>query len=67
MRVMIACEAIVAVAFNIQIAEFHTQDSLRRRAGFASLGPALLAHDFNANEGRKDCWSIGTLRWAKHC
>ena len=51
MRVMIAGEAIVAVAFNIQIAEFHTQDSLRRRAGFASLGPALLAHDFNANEG----------------
>lgn len=51
MRVMIASEAIVVVAFNIQIAEFHTQDSLRRRTGFASLGPALLAHDFNANEG----------------
>jgi endonuclease-8 len=48
---MIANEAMVAVAFSIQIAEFHTQESLRRRAGFASLGPLLLAHGFDANEG----------------
>jgi len=51
MRVMIASEAMVAVAFSIQIAEFHTQESLRRRAGFASLGPLLLAHGFDVNEG----------------
>jgi len=51
MRVMIATETIVAVAFNIPIAEFHPQDSLRRRSGFASLGPSLLAHGFDVNEG----------------
>jgi endonuclease-8 len=51
MRVMIATETMVAVAFNIQIAEFHTHDSLRRRTGFVSLGPSLLAHHFDANEG----------------
>jgi endonuclease-8 len=46
MRVMLATESIVAVAFNIQIAEFHTKESLRRRAGFAGLGPSLLEDDF---------------------
>ena len=47
MRVMLATEGFVAVVFNIQIAEFHSADSLRRRAGFASLGPSLLARDFD--------------------
>lgn len=50
MRVLIATDQFVAVAFNIQIAEFHTQDSLRRRAGFASLGPSLLTQSFNEDE-----------------
>jgi endonuclease-8 len=51
MRVLLATEQFVAVAFNIQIAEFHTEDSLRRRAGFAQLGPSLLREDFNEGEG----------------
>lgn len=51
MRVMLATEQIVAVAFNIQVAEFHTEDSLRRRAGFAALGPSLLATEFDPSEG----------------
>lgn len=51
MRVRIATESMVAVAFNIQIAEFHTQTSLRRRAGFSSLGPSLLGPSFDATEG----------------
>jgi endonuclease-8 len=50
MRVLIATDEFVAVAFNIQIAEFHTEDSLRRRSGFASLGPSLLG-DFDEREG----------------
>lgn len=50
MRVMLATEQMIAVAFNIQIAEFHTADSLRRRAGFAELGPSLLAPDFDEAE-----------------
>ena len=51
MRVMLATEQIVAVAFNIQVAEFHTEDSLRRRAGFAALGPSLLATEGDPSEG----------------
>lgn len=47
MRVALATENFVAVAFNIQIAEFHTPDSLRRKPGFAALGPSLLDPDFN--------------------
>lgn len=50
MRVLLATENFVAIAFNIQIAEFHTADSLRHRAGFASLGPSLLASDFDETQ-----------------
>jgi endonuclease-8 len=48
MRVMLATDKFVAVAFNIQIAEFHSEESLRRRAGFRALGPSVLATDFDA-------------------
>ncbi len=51
MRVMLATEQFVTVAFNIQIAEFHTEDTLRRRAGFSQLGPSLLKEDFTEAEG----------------
>ncbi|HEV2395744.1 MAG TPA: DNA-formamidopyrimidine glycosylase family protein [Candidatus Sulfotelmatobacter sp.] len=51
MRVTLATEQFVAVAFNIQIAEFHTEDSLRRRRGFAALGPSLLDQNFDEAEG----------------
>ncbi len=47
MRVMLATETFVAVAFNLQIAEFHTADSLQRRAGFAALGPSVLSAEFD--------------------
>jgi endonuclease VIII len=53
MRVMLATESIVAVAFNIQIAEFHTKESLRHRAGFAGLGPSLLEDDFVPEDAAK--------------
>jgi endonuclease VIII len=47
MRVMIATPAIIAVAFNVQLAEFHTVRSLARRQGFNQLGPDLLGADFD--------------------
>ncbi len=47
MRVMLATDTFVAVAFNLQIAEFHTADSLQRRAGFATLGPSVLSAEFD--------------------
>ena len=51
MRVMLATEQMVAVAFNIQVAEFHTEESLRRRGGFSALGPSLLAAEFAPSKG----------------
>jgi endonuclease-8 len=47
MRVAITTPLFVAVAFNVPIAEFHTKKSLGRREGFNSLGPDLLARDFD--------------------
>ena len=50
MRILLATEQFVAVAFNLQIAEFHNIDSLRRRGGFAALGPSLLSNNFDEGE-----------------
>ena len=52
MRIMIVTDAFVAVAFNLQIAEFHTEQSLRRRKGFAALGPSVLG-PFDEQEGAR--------------
>lgn len=60
MRVRIATERIVAVAFNIQIAEFHTEDSLRRRSGFSTLGPSVLG-DFVPSEAAKRLLQVAEL------
>jgi endonuclease-8 len=51
MRVVLSTEQIVAVAFNIQVAEFHAQESLKRRAGLSALGPSLLAAGFDSSQG----------------
>jgi endonuclease VIII len=50
MRVVIATPKILAVAFNVPIAEFHTAASLTRREGFRSVGPSTLAEDFDESE-----------------
>jgi len=50
MRVLVGTEHIVAVGFNIQVAEFHTEESLRRRTGLSTLGPCLLATRFDEAE-----------------
>jgi endonuclease-8 len=48
MRIVIKTEKIWAVAFNVPVAEFHTEDTLRRRRGFRNLGQDVLSADFNA-------------------
>ena len=53
MRIFLATEEFVAVAFNLQIAEFHTIDSLHRRDGFAALGPSVLSNNFDEGEAAR--------------
>jgi endonuclease VIII len=50
MRVVIATPKILAVAFSVPIAEFHTAQSLTRREGFKSVGPSTLAENFDESE-----------------
>jgi endonuclease-8 len=50
MRIVIGTPKILAVAFNVSIAEFHTADSLSRREGFKSVGPSTLAENFDESE-----------------
>jgi endonuclease-8 len=47
MRIVIKTEKIWAVAFNVPIAEFHTEDTLRRRQGFRNLGQDVLGAKFD--------------------
>jgi endonuclease-8 len=47
MRVMIATSAMVAVAFDVPVAEFHTAKSLARRPGFNQLGSDVMSADFD--------------------
>ena len=47
MRVVIETRSIVAVAFNVPIAEFHTANSLSRRHGLHQLGPDILGPNFD--------------------
>ena len=47
MRVVVGTDNMLAVAFNVQVMEFHTPESLRRRKGFNKLGPSLLAEAFD--------------------
>jgi endonuclease-8 len=53
MRVLVGTEHIVAVGFNIQVAEFHTEEGLRRRTGLSALGPWLLATQFDEAEATR--------------
>jgi endonuclease-8 len=50
MRIVIATEKLIAVAFTIPVAEFHTAESVARRRGFKELGPRLL--DSEVDEGK---------------
>jgi len=48
MRIVIETARMVAVAFNVPVAEFHTAATLARRPGFSRLGPDLLSGGFDA-------------------
>jgi endonuclease-8 len=50
MRVVIGTSKILAVAFKVPVAEFHTADTLARREGFNSVGPSMLAKQFDDAE-----------------
>jgi endonuclease-8 len=47
MRIVVETPVMLAVAFNVPVAEFHSAASLARREGFNRLGPAPLARDFD--------------------
>jgi len=47
MRIVIGTETMVAVAFNVPVAEFHTAASLRRHDGLRKLGPSVLAGELD--------------------
>jgi endonuclease-8 len=49
MRIVIGTPKILAVAFNVPIAEFHTAETLKRREGFNALGPSTLAREFDVD------------------
>lgn len=51
MRVAITCGEMQAVAFNVPIAEFHTERSLERRSQMLKLGPDVLGDDFSVETG----------------
>jgi endonuclease VIII len=50
MRVLIGTPKMIAVGFNIPVAEFHNAASLDRRDGFHSLGPSFLTPKFDESE-----------------
>jgi len=79
MRGTLGTDDFEAVAFNIQIAEFHTLHSLSRRGGFARLGPTVLAPTFDVTAalghflaipeleiGRRAAQTIDRVRYRKH-
>jgi endonuclease VIII len=50
MRIVLATNAMVAVAFNVPIARFHTARTLERFAAVTGLGPDVLSGSFSADE-----------------
>lgn len=47
MRIVIETEKIVAVCFGVQVAEFHTAETLKRHAVLSRLGPDVLSDRFD--------------------
>jgi endonuclease-8 len=50
MRIVLGTADLVAVAFDVPVARFHTARTLERFAGVAGLGPDLLGKQFAADE-----------------
>jgi len=53
MRILIAVDDFEAVAFDVPVARFHTEDSLARQSAIPQLGPDLLGAEFAANEATR--------------
>ncbi len=51
MRIVIRTEDWEAVAFNVQVAEFHTARSLERNSQLSKLGPDILSQSFTKEDG----------------
>ncbi|HZH03187.1 MAG TPA: DNA-formamidopyrimidine glycosylase family protein [Myxococcaceae bacterium] len=49
-RVVVETEDFVAVAFDVPVAEFHTEHALRRQEDMRKMGPDLLSGEFDAAE-----------------
>ena len=52
MRIVIRTANFEAVAFDVQVARFHTASSLERHSAIPKLGPDLLGQQFDDNEAR---------------
>lgn len=52
MRAVITTDEFEAVAFNVPVAQFHTERSLERSTMVPKLGPDLLNENFSADEAR---------------
>jgi endonuclease-8 len=61
MRIVIETARMVAVAFDVPVAEFHTEAGLQRRPGFNRLGPAVLDADFDAEVAVRNLQSLPAL------
>ena len=61
MRMVVETAEMVAVGFDVPVAEFHTAASLARREGFTGLGPDLLAADFDAEKARANLGARGEV------
>jgi endonuclease VIII len=65
MRIVVETADLVAVAFSLQIAEFHTQHSLERHPKLRQLGPDLLGGEYDAEKTlallrQRSDWEIGS-------
>jgi endonuclease-8 len=59
MRVVIACGDMLAVAFNVPVAEFYTARALERSAAIPKLGTDVLGEGFTLESGVKALWEYG--------
>ena len=50
MRIVIETAEIIAVCFGVQVAEFHSDETLARHRSLARLGPDLLSEDFDEEQ-----------------
>jgi endonuclease-8 len=60
MRVVLGAGDMVAVAFDVPIARFHTARTLERFAGVAKLGPDVLGDSFAADEAESRLLELGS-------